>query len=376
MIKLIDKLMMTAGPTYVREDVRNELGKKITNPDVDLEFFEFYKDTCEKLGKLMKTKNRVLIMSGEGILGLEAACASLIEKGDKVLCIDNGIFGRGFGDFAKIYGAEVTYFTTDYRRGVDVEKLKEFLKENNDFKCATVVGCETPSGISNELDKIGPLLDSYGIISIADVVSSVGGDEVKVDEWKIDIALSGSQKCISSTPGLTIVSVSDRAWKSIKERKTPVIGFYCNLAIWEDWYEKKWFPYTQSVGDIYGLRKAVDNILEENNYLERHSELGERVRKSIVDSGLELYPKANFSNVVTTVVIPEGIEYKDIFNTMLENGVMISGAFDVLEGKVFRIGNMGENAREDRLYLTLKALDKTMRKLGVDLKKEIHKAFV
>lgn len=373
---VMDKLLMTAGPTYVREDVRRELGREITNPDLDIKFFEFYKETCEQLGKLMKTDNRIFIMAGEGILGLEAACASLIEKGDRVLVIDNGIFGRGFGDFAKMYGAEIVYFSSDYTKGANVEKLKEFLENDSDFKLATMVGCETPSGIANPLDEICPLLDSYGIMSVADVVSSVGGDEIKVDEWKIDIALCGSQKCISSTPGLTMLSVSDRAWDAIQNRTTPVAGFYCNIGVWDKWYENKWFPYTQSVSDIYGLRKAVDNILEEGNYIERHAELGERVRNAIVESGLELYPESHFSNAVTVVKVPENTEYSKIYKGMLENGVMISGAFDVLEGKVFRIGNMGENAREEKLYTALKALDKTMRELGVPLKKEIHKEFI
>lgn len=368
-------LMMTAGPSYVREDVRRELSKDITNPDLDLEFFEFYKETCEKLGELMHTENRILIMAGEGILGLEAACASLIEKGDRVLCIDNGIFGKGFGDFAEMYGAEVEYFKSDYRRGLDAEELKKFLEKDSDFKLATVVGCETPSGIANPLDEIGPLLDSYGIMTVADIVSSIGGDKMEVDKCKIDIGITGSQKCISAPPGLTVVSISDRAWDAIMNRKTPVAGFYCNLAIWDKWYENKWFPYTQSVSDIYALRKAVDNILEEGDYLERHAELGERVRNAVTEAGLELYPQDSFSNGVTAIAVPEGMKYSDIYNTMLKNGVMISGAFDVLEGKVFRIGNMGENAREDRLYITLKALDKTMRELGFELKAEIHKLF-
>lgn len=114
-------LMMTPGPTQIHEDVLMAMAQNITNPDLDVEFFEYYKDTCDKLKKLLNTNEDVLILNGEGILGLEAACASLIEEGDRVLCIDNGIFGRGFGDFAKIYGAEVVYFEGDYRRAIDVE---------------------------------------------------------------------------------------------------------------------------------------------------------------------------------------------------------------------------------------------------------------
>ena len=133
------KIIMTPGPTEVCEEVRMSMAQPITNPDLDLDFFEFYKNTTEEIGKLMNTKNDVLILSGEGILGLEAACASLIEEGDRVLCIDNGIFGKGFGDFVKMYGGECVYFSTDYRRPVDILELKKFLEKDHDFKFCTIV---------------------------------------------------------------------------------------------------------------------------------------------------------------------------------------------------------------------------------------------
>lgn len=369
-------LIMTPGPTYVSEDVRAEMSREITNPDIDMSFYEYYRETCEKLGQLLKTKNRVLILDGEGILGLEAACASLIEVGDRVLCIDNGIFGRGFGDFAKMYGAEVVYFESDYRRGLDVAALEEFLKQDSDFKLATLVHCETPSGILNPVDKICPLLDEYSIISVVDSVSSIGGEELLVDKWKIDIALGGSQKCLSAPPGLTFMSVSDRAWNALKGRKTPVVGFYCNLGIWENWYENKWFPYTQPISDIYALNRAVQNIIEEQTTVERHAEIARKVRTAIESSGLEIYARDSRSNAVTSVVIPEGLSYPEIYDRMLSEGVMIAGAFDYLSGVVFRIGHMGENCYEEKLYRTLKALDKVLRNLGVELKGKIHGNFI
>lgn len=147
-------LIMTPGPTEIHEDVRMAMAQEVTNPDLDINFFEYYKTTCNKLKELFNTKEDVLILNGEGILGLEAACASLIEPGDRVLCIDNGIFGKGFGDFVKIYGGEVIYFKGDYRKPIDLEELKSFLEKDSDFKLATLVHCETPSGITNPVDKI------------------------------------------------------------------------------------------------------------------------------------------------------------------------------------------------------------------------------
>ncbi len=369
-------LIMTAGPTQISEEVRNALSKVSTNPDLDKNFFEFYKETCEKIKTLINTNEEVLILDGEGILGLEAACASLTESGDRVLCIDNGIFGKGFGDFAEMYGAEVVYFESDYRSGLDVEKLEEFLESDSDFKYATLVHCETPSAILNPIDKICPLLNKYDILSVTDAVSSIGGDEVKADDWKMDIVLGGSQKCISAPSGLTFLSLNERAKKAMHDRKTPIVGFYSNLTIWDNWYENKWFPYTQPINAIVALDCAVDRLLE-NDYLSRHKNLGKAIRNAVEKSGLEIYPLDNFSNTVTTIIVPEGILFDDVFDKMIsEHNIMIGGAFDYLSGKVIRIGNMGENCYEDKLYITLKALNSVLKSLGAKLSSNIHENFI
>jgi aspartate aminotransferase-like enzyme len=225
-INMKEPLIMTPGPTYVCENVRSALSRPITNPDLDPKFFEFYRETCEAIKKFLNTQNDTLIMCGEGILGLEAACASLIEPGDRVLCIDNGIFGRGFGDFAKIYGADVVYFQSDYRKAIDVNALAKFLDNDSNYKLATVVHCETPSGITNPVDIVCPMLKEHNIITVVDTVSAAGGEKLETDLWKIDIALCASQKCVSAPPGLTFFSVSEPAWNAIQNRKTPVAGFY------------------------------------------------------------------------------------------------------------------------------------------------------
>lgn len=371
------KLMMTPGPTYVNEKVRGAMAQEITNPDLDAAFYEFYLETCQQLQKLMHTKNEVLILSGEGILGLEAACASLIEPGDRVLCIDNGIFGKGFGDFVKMYGGVPVYFTGDYRKAIDINELSAFLEKDHDFKFATIVHCETPSGMTNPIDQICPLLKQYGILTVVDTVSAVGGEALEVDAWQVDMALGGSQKCLSAPPGLTFLSISQDAWDAIDNRKTPIVGFYCNLSIWKGWYEKKWFPYTQPISDIYALRAAVDLLLEDTERLNRHQSLAEGVRQALTHAGLELYPRNGWSNTVTTVLIPDGVSSDTLLKTMAEEqGILLAGAFDFLAGKVIRIGHMGENCYEEKLYITLKALDTVLRQLDFSPIEPLHKLFV
>lgn len=370
-------LRMTPGPTYVTERVRMAMAKPVMNPDLEEEFFHFYRQTQEKLKILFRTQEEVLILNGEGILGLEAACASLIEPGDRVLCIDNGIFGHGFVDFVKLYGGEPVLYESDYRNPVDVEDLAAFLKKQSGFKAATLVHCETPSGLVNDVESICRLLKSHGILSIVDSVSALAGEHLEMDAWQMDVVLGASQKCISAPPGLTLVGISKEAKKAMAERKVPVQGFYLNLLIFQDYFEKRWFPYSQPVSDIYALSEALEVLLEEENYLERHEQLGKAVRTSLVSSGLTLYAESGYANTVTTVVLPEGISFEALKTELLQSHqVLIGGAFDYLGNQVFRIGHMGENAREEKLYRALKALDTSLRTLGVELKRKIHEEFV
>jgi aspartate aminotransferase-like enzyme len=371
--------IMTPGPTQVRENVRLARALETTNPDLDLQFYNLYKETCERIGDFLNTKNEVRILSGEGILGLEAACASLTEKGDRVLVIDNGIFGEGFADFVTMYGGEAIFFKGERQRKIDVEALERFLNKDSNFKYATVVHCDTPSGVLNEVYKICPLLKSKGILTVVDSVAAMGGEEFRVDDWKIDIALGGSQKVVSAPPGLTFLSISDDAFVAMDNRKEPIASFYCNLLVWKDYYEKKWFPYTQPISDILGLRAAVDNILEEGkeNIIMRHKKIASATRAAIEKAGLNLYIKDGYANTVTVIELPKGIEDRALREHMLDNfGVFIAGSFGYLSGEVIRIGHMGENARIDKISYTLFSLQKSFEHLGFNTKEDLVKIFL
>ncbi|HEY8889382.1 MAG TPA: alanine--glyoxylate aminotransferase family protein [Clostridium sp.] len=369
--------IMTPGPTQVRENVRMARALATTNPDLDLQFYEFYKETCEKIGKFLKTKNEVRILSGEGILGLEAACASLTENGDRVLVIDNGIFGEGFADFVKMYGGEVVFFKGDRKHEIDIVELEKFLEKDYDFKYATVVHCDTPSGVLNDIENICQLLKKKGILTVVDSVAAMGGEQVRVDEWKIDIVIGASQKCVSAPAGLTFLSISEDAFKLMEMRKKPIASYYCNLLVWKDYYENKWFPYTPPISDIVGLRQAFDNILNDKDILERHNSIGKATRKAIMEAGLNLYIKEGYSNTVTVIEVPEGINVKELLKHMVDEfNVFIAGSFGYLKGKVIRIGHMGENARKDKMIYTLIALQSSLKSLGFECKKNMVEVFL
>lgn len=370
--------IMTPGPTQVRENVRLKRSLKTTNPDLDLKFYDFYKAVCEKLSKILNTENKTFIMSGEAILGLEAACASLTERDERVLVIDNGIFGRGFGDFVQMYGGIPEYFEGDYNKPVDVEKLEAYLEKDSNFKYATLVHCDTPSGVINDMTKICNLLDKYNIISVVDSVSGMFGEQINVDTSRADIVCGGSQKALSAPVGLTFITVSEKALKVMENRKSPIASFYANILNFKDYYEKKWFPYSMPISDIYGLDQAVDNVMSDENFVDRHSKIAKATRISIEKSSLELYLESGYSNTVTVVKVPDGISDADILNTMKEKyGVMIAGCFGCLAGKVFRIGHMGENANIDDMCTVFDALQNTFEdlnyNLGCNLKEEFLK---
>ncbi|QIB67876.1 alanine--glyoxylate aminotransferase family protein [Aminipila butyrica] len=368
--------IMTPGPTNVRENVRLARSMATTNPDVDSAFCEFYKETCDLLAGLLHTKNRMYILGGEGILGLEAACASLTERGDRVLVIDNGVFGRGFADFVTMYGGETVSFVSDYHRPVDIAALEEFLKKDSAFKYATVVHCDTPSGVLNPIKEICRLLASYGIITVVDSVAGMFGEYVNIDESQIDILCGGSQKALSAPPGLTLLWVSDKAMAAMESRKTPIASYYANILAFKTYYEDKWFPYTMPISDIYGLRAAVDNVLADKDILKRHAAIAAATRKAVVAGGLSLFLEDGFAGTVTVVAVPEGLTDKQILNTMKEQyNVMISGSFDSMAGKVVRIGHMGENANAADMAITLRALTQALQDLGFPVQCSMDEAF-
>lgn len=369
--------VMTAGPTQVAENVRMARSLACTNPDLDPQFFDFYKETCELLSKALNTQNPAFILSGEGILGLETACACLTEPGDRVLVIDNGIYGRGFGDFVKIYQGNPVLYTVDYHNPVDLQELNRYLEKDHDFKYATVVHCDTPSGMLNDVQAISCLLDQYGIMCVTDSVAGMFGEPLDLSKAKIDILCGGSQKALSAPPGLTMLWVSDRAFKAMENRKVPIASFYANVLTFKDYYKNRFFPYTMPISDIYGLRAALDNFMADESVFLRHKKIAAACRKALQAGGLQLYLESGWSATVTAFLVPEGITDEALRRGMEKDyGVMIAGSYDELAGKVVRIGHMGENAYLEKVSETLEALQGTLENAGIPVACNMCQAFL
>lgn len=368
--------IMTPGPTQVKENVRLARALECTNPDLDEEFVEYYHETCSLISRLLHTENETIIMDGEGILGLEAACASMTEPGDRVLVLDNGIYGAGFADFISMYQGTPVLYTTSYFEPIDPAALDAYLAEDHNFKYATVVHCDTPSGIINNVSALCPILKKYGIMTIVDSVSAMFGEEMRVTDYQIDILCGGSQKAVSAPPGLTFVTLSNDAKKAINERKTPIASFYANLKVFFNYYEEKWFPYTMPISDIYGLRVAFENIAEDTTLLDRHERIADACRKALIAAGIKLHLHAGFSNTVTVFSVPEGTTADAILTKMRnDHNIMLAGSLGDLAGKVIRIGHMGSNANEKDMTDTMDALDHVFADLGVALKASLLEEF-
>jgi aspartate aminotransferase-like enzyme len=327
-------------------------------------------------GSLIHTGNPCYILGGEGILGLEAACASLTEPGDRVLVIDNGIFGKGFADFVSLYQGEPYVWTLDYHNPLQPDTLREFLEKDHDFKYATLVHSDTPSGLLNPVDKLCPILKEYGILTVVDSVTGMFADPLDVDASRIDIVCGGSQKALSAPPGLTMVAVSGDASRAMHSRTTPIRSFYANLLLFETYYEDQWFPYTMPISDIMGLHQALVEVAEKKEGLKRHQSIAMATRKALTEAGLTLYLESGYASSVTVFYVPSGLTDRQILERMVsKHHIMIAGCFDTLAGKVLRIGHMGNNANADDMKATLAALQETLESLGFSCKKNMAEVF-
>lgn len=366
--------ILCAGPTSINPRVMEVMGKSLTNPDIDPEYEKKHRQVEKKISKLLKTEATSFIMLGEGMIGLEGAIINLVEEGDRVLVLNNGVFGAGFADFVKYYEGQPYIYEDDFRRGFDIEKLKNFLEKDHDFKVATMVHCETPSGITNDVKTICKLLNSYGILTIVDTVSGMGGEEFDFDDYKVDIALGGSQKCISAPTGLTLVTISERAKKAIRDRKKPVPSYYMNFENYYAYSDGFAFPYTMNENLTYALDLALDLLFQKDS-LALHKKYAEVTREIFEKAGFELYAKDSRSNTLTAVMVPEGFIAEDIIGALRKKGILISkGAGDIFE-KVFRIGHMGNNISYENFLELYEKLDDVFGELGIETKVSLKEEF-
>jgi len=271
-----DRLRMTPGPTEVPAAVRERMSEPTPNPDVEPEFFEFYRNLTAKLEAIYGDDD-IAILGGEGILGLEAAVASLVEPGDRVLCIANGLYGEGSPISSRWPTARAVVCDAPWDEPLDLDRVEAHLEEGP-FDVATMVHCETPTGVLNDIEPVLEVLDERDVISVVDAVSLA---RRRVSPDGANRCLSGClPECFSAPPGLTVCSVSDRAWAKIESFETA--SLYTDLEPWRDAADEEWFPYTHLAANLYGLETAIDLLLEEGleTVFERHEAAARAVSRA------------------------------------------------------------------------------------------------
>jgi aspartate aminotransferase-like enzyme len=357
-------MLLTPGPTEVPERVREAMAREPVNPDVDPAFVDTYEALAARLGRVYaadadgagETDRDVVVLGGEGILGLEAAVASTVGPGDEVLCVANGVYGEGFAEFVAGAGAEPVVASASHDEPLPVDEVASLLADDDhDFAAATLVHCETPTGVLNDLDPVLDLLDAHGVLSVVDAVSSLGGTPVPTD--RVDLCLGASQKCFSTPPGLTTVAVSDRAWDRIEARDPD--GYYTNLLPWRDAAATGRFPYTHLVSNVYALAEGLDLLLEEglDAVFERHAAAAARCRERGAELGLGTVPgdPARSSPTVTALAVPG--RASDLQATLAaDHDVTLATGLGDAADDVLRVGHMGYGADVEKVDRAMDAL--------------------
>ena len=344
-------MQLTPGPTAVPPRVRDRMSDPMPNPDIEQSFFDLYDGVCEKLQTVYDTDDDVVVMGGEGILGLEAAIASTVAPGDEVLCVSNGLYGDGFADFVESYDGDPTLVGAAYTDPIDVEGVEAALADG-EYKLATMVHCETPTGTLNDIEPVLELLSAHDVLTVVDAVSSLGGTPVPSEH--IDINLGASQKAFSSPPGLTTAAVSDRAWEVIADRAPT--SLYTNLLPWRDTSEG--FPYTHLAANVAALDESLSMLLEEglDAVYDRHETVAAHRRDRAADLGVDLYPAVERSAPTVTALHLPGEAERLQRSLADEHDVVLATGLADLADDILRVGHMGANAEVEKVDRAMDAL--------------------
>jgi len=360
------KLLMIPGPTNVDPLVLRTLGKP-TLAHTDPQFVETFKETLENLKKVFMTKHEVFAIAGSGTLALEIGVANIIEPEDKMLNIVIGYFGDYFVKISKAHGAASKVLEVPWGKSVNLLQVKETLKEE-DYKAVTITHVDTSTGAVSPIKEIGQIVkENSDAFYIVDTVCSLGGIEVRVDDWHIDACVSGSQKCIGIPPGLALLSVNDRVLNLLENRKTPVGLWYGDLRNWSPIMRdpSKYFS-TPAVNMIYALSESLNAILGEGlePRFRRHHIIAEAFRAAMEALNIKLVAdKECAADTLTVAYYPDNIEDAAFRNEMHQCGIIVAPTIGQMKGRGFRVGHMG-NVNQNDIMSTVAAIEATLKHLN------------
>jgi aspartate aminotransferase-like enzyme len=364
----MEYLAMLPGPTNVPNRVMNAMLAPIINHRSE-DFRILYKRIIEKTQKVFETNGDIILLTTSGTGAVESSVVNLIKKGDKAIIPVNGEFSTRLADLIDSWGGTAIRITAPFGENPPIEKIEEAFEVNKDVKALYAVYNETSTGTTiRYMDKLGNLCGKYGSFYVADAVSILGGDELPVDKWNIDICITASQKALAAPPGVSPISINERTKKYMQSNPSPIL--YLNLNRYFKYYlEHTETPFTPALPLYYAFDEALTLVLEEgmSKRIERHRTCGDAFYSSLNKLGLTPFAKEDArSNVIIALNYLDGMDDKK-FRTLLseEFKVLIAGGFGHLKGKVFRIGSMGEVTRY-HVMRTISSIYSAMKMLGID----------
>jgi len=366
------KVLLGPGPSTVHPRVLQALSLPVMG-HLDPTFFQVMDDVCEMLRMVFHTTNFMTVpISSTGTGAMETACANIIEPGDSILVCRNGYFGIRLADIAERCGATVHVMDTPWGKAVDPQMLKDELKKRPGLKAVGVVHAETSTGVLSDMKELVDVIHESGALAIVDAVTSLGGHEVRMDDWGIDVCYSATQKCLGAPPGLAPISLSPAAMDVVAKRPSKVQSFYFNLKDLESyWNQTRAYHHTSPINMTYALREALRMMMEEGqeNRINRHARVAAALRAGAEALGLSLLAEEGHRlNPLTTLSIPEGIEDAKVRRALLNDyDIEIGGGLGEFAGKAWRVGLMGESARERNVFALLSALETILSKEGYEV---------
>jgi alanine-glyoxylate transaminase/serine-glyoxylate transaminase/serine-pyruvate transaminase len=364
--ELHEVLLMGPGPSCVPPEVYQALSCP-TIGHLDPSFIAIMDEIKALLQKLMNTNHHLTIpVSGTGSAGMEACFVNLVEPGDNVLVLVNGVFGVRMADLASRLGGQVDTLQFEWGKPVKVEDVKQKLQRKS-YSIVAVVHAETSTGVCNPVDEIGAVVKGSNALYLVDTVTSLGGMPVLTDAWGADALYSGTQKCISCPPGLAPISFSQRALDKLNSRSSKVPSWYLDLSMVINYWEgaKRVYHHTAPINMLYGLYQALLSIMEEGleNVYERHRKTHRRLVAGLQELGLEMLVSEPYRlPMLNAVMIPEAVDEASVRTELLnKHRIEIGAGLGPLAGKIWRIGLMGHTARTKNVNRLLGALAESVK---------------
>ena len=368
------RTLLGPGPSDVNPRILEALSRP-TIGHLDPVFIEMVDDLKKLLQFAFQTRNELTFpVSAPGSAGMETAFVNLVERGDKVIICQNGVFGGRMRENAERCGAQVVMVQDDWGKAIDLSKVEKALNQNTDAKILAFVHAETSTGVRSDAEGLCALAKKFDCLSIVDAVTSLGGIEVNVDDWGIDAIYSGTQKCLSCVPGISPVSFSEKAAHNIKSRKSPVQSWFLDMSLVMGYWStqsKRSYHHTAPVNSLYALHESLLILQEEGlfNSWSRHKLHHEALVVGLEALGLSfvVQPEDRLPQL-NLVRFPEGINENAARQFLLENyNLEIGSGLGPLAGNVWRIGLMGFGSNKKNVLLCLSAIGSALRAQGGQL---------